>query len=234
MTDHQLTPPAAIMSAEDETAQTATQSIAHATRAAARAAAEEAEAMPARPWFRKKRFALPSAAVLLLGVLVVTTGGSDSTIVKAVTNTAQPAKANPASLTPAVAAMGESVRDGKFSFVVASVQPASKSFTDRFGVTQRAQGVFVTVRVNVTNIGYEARTLTATDLFLVDNQGKRFATSPAILSLGGAEKIFLHKINPGHTVNDAPVLFDLVPGTAIATIELHDSTSSTGVQVKLR
>jgi hypothetical protein len=88
--------------------------------------------------------------------------------------------------------------------------------------------------VNVTNIGYEARSLTATDLFLVDNQGKRFATSPAILALGGAEKVFLHKINPGHTVNDAPVLFDLVPGTAIATIELHDSTSSAGAKVKLR
>ena len=234
MTDHQLTSSPGLMSPEDGTAQTATQTTAHATRAAARAAAEEAQALPARSWFRKKRFVLPSAVVLLLGILVVTTGGSESAIVKAVTSTTQPTKANPANATAAVATIGQSVRDGKFSFVVASVEPVSKSFTDRFGVTQKAQGVFVTVRMSVTNIGYEARTLTATDLFLVDNEGKRFATSPAILTLGGAEDVFLHKINPGQTVNNAPVLFDLVPGTVVASIELHDSMSSTGVKVKLR
>jgi hypothetical protein len=234
MTNHQVSSSPGTKSLEDGTAKTPSQAAAHATRAAARAAAEEAQAVPARPWFRKKRFALPSAVVLLLGVLTVTTGGSDSAIFKAVTNAAQPTKANPANATAAVATIGESVRDGTFSFAVASVQPASKSFTDRFGVAQKAQGVFVTVRMNVTNIGYEARALTATDLFLVDTQGKRFATSPAILTLGGAEKVFLHKIDPGHTVNNAPVLFDLVPGTVIATLELHDSMSSTGVKVKLR
>ena len=234
MTDHQLTSSPGLMSPEDGTAQTATQTTAHATRAAVRAAAEEAQALPARSWFRKKRFVLPSAVVLLFAMLVVTTGGSESAIVKAVTSTTQPTKANPANATAAVATIGQSVRDGKFSFVVASVEPVSKSFTDRFGVTQKAQGVFVTVRMSVTNIGYEARTLTATDLFLVDNEGKRFATSPAILTLGGAEDVFLHKINPGQTVNNAPVLFDLVPGTVVASIELHDSMSSTGVKVKLR
>lgn len=168
MTDHQITPSPGVMSPEGGTAQSTAQTTSHATRAAARAAMDEAQAKPAPPWFRKKRFALPAAVVL------------------------------------------------------------------QFGVPQKAQGVFVTVRVSVTNIGYESRSLTATDLFLVDDQGKRFATSSAILTVGGAEKIFLHKVNPGHTVNDAPVLLDLVPGTAIATIELHDSTSSAGVKVKLR
>lgn len=134
---------------------------------------------------------------------------------------------------PATANMGKSVRDGKFSFVVTSAEQPSKSFTDRFGTRQSAQGEFVIVRVNVTNIGYDARTLTATDLYLVDEAGQRFATSSAISSLAGAEAIFSHKINPGHTVNNAPVLFDVAPGTVIASIELHDSMTSTGVRVRL-
>jgi len=77
------------------------------------------------------------------------------------------------------------------------------------------------------------RTLTATDQYLAGNKGQRFATSSAISSLAGAETIFAEKINPGHTVHDAPVLFDVPPGTTIASIELHDSVSSKGVKVAL-
>jgi len=117
---------------------------------------------------------------------------------------------------------------------VASMGQPSATLTDRLGATQTAQGVFVIVRVDVTNIGYEARTLTATDQFLVSDLGQRFATSAATTSLPGAEEILLEKINPGSTVNNAPLLFDVPPGTSIASVELHDSPSSVGVKVSLR
>lgn len=52
-------------------------------------------------------------------------------------------------------------------------------------------------------------------------------------SLAGAETIFHDTINPGRTVNNAPVLFDVEAGTVIASIELHDSMTSTGVRVRL-
>jgi hypothetical protein len=93
--------------------------------------------------------------------------------------------------------------------------------------------MFVVIRLNVTNIGYDPRTLTTTDQFLISDKGQRFATSATISSLAGAETIFLKKVNPGHTVYEAPMLFDVPPGTIIASIELHDSVSSTGVKVKL-
>jgi len=116
---------------------------------------------------------------------------------------------------------------------VTSVHRPSKTLTDRLGATDTAEGVYVIVRVDVTNIGYEARTLSATDQFLVDDSGQRFGTSSATSSLAGAETIFLEKINPGHTVRDAPLLFDVPAGTTIASIELHNSLSSTGVKVRL-
>jgi len=249
MTDHHRTPSSGTLCPEYGTPQITPQttgagtpaptpaaSTAAPTRAAARAAADAVlgrPTRPTRPWFRKKRLALPSAGILLFGIIIVTTGGNESGIVRSLPYTAELAGTSPTKAAPATATIGQSVRDGTFSFVVTSLQPPSKSFTNRFGTTEKAQGSFVTVRVNVTNIGYEARTLTPTNLFLVDSQGRRFAASSAILTLRGAEQIFLRKINPGHTVDNAPVLFDVAPQTAIANIELHDSVSSTGVKVRL-
>ena len=45
--------------------------------------------------------------------------------------------------------------------------------------------------------------------------------------------IFRQKVNPGSTVNDVPLLFDVPAGTSIADVELHGSLSSAGVKVTL-
>jgi len=193
----------------------------------------KAEDTAAQPWYMRKRVALPSAVVAAFAFIMITTGGNDSGLFRAVSNAAKPSAQGVPNAPPASAIMGQSVRDGKFAFMVTGMPKPAKTFTDRFGVKQSAQGIFVIVRIRVSNIGYDARSLNPTDLFLVDNQGKRFATSSAILTFGGAETIFLHKINPGHTVNNAPVVFDVAPGTVVSSIELHDSMTSRGVQVKL-
>jgi cell pole-organizing protein PopZ len=235
-------PPMAAQQPTGATAQVAARVRAEAEKA--REAAVEAQAVAdksrwkaedraAQPWYLRKRVALPSAVLAAFAFLMVTTGGNDSGLFRAVTNAAQPTSQAVPHAPPASAVMGQSVRDGKFAFMVTAMPKPAKSFTDRFGVKQSAQGIFVIVRVTVSNIGYDARSLDPTDLFLVDNQGKRFATSSAILTFSGAETIFLHDINPGHSVKNAPVLFDVAPGTVVASIELHDSPSSKGVQVKL-
>ena len=196
------------------------------------AAAQKAYNKAARPWFKKKRVALPSAIALLFLIIMISTGGNDPRIFDFTTSTLESHVEN-ATNAPASGAIGQSVRDGKFAFIVTSVRPPHKSLTNRLGTTETAQGEFVIVRVNVTNLGYEARTLTATDQFLISDKGQRFPTSAAISSLAGSEKIFLEKINPGHTVNDASLLFDVPAGTTISGVELHDSASSIGVKVKL-
>jgi hypothetical protein len=219
-----------------DTIQLPTRASAHAAtheRAAAENARTKAHHKAARFWYKEKRFALPLAVLAAFTVIMLTTGGNDSGLFRAVTSAAQPTAAIGLKAPPATATIGQSVRDGRFAFIVTGLQPPTKSITDRSGRTQTAQGVFVLVRLNVTNIGYESRSLHATDQFLIDTEGNRFATSSAISSMVGAETLFLQEINPGHTVNNAPVLFDVAPGTVVASIELHDSMNSTGVQVRL-
>ena len=63
--------------------------------------------------------------------------------------------------------------------------------------TQRtAQGEFVIVYVNVTNIGDKAQTLSSSGQVLINDKGQKFEPSSAIFSLPNAEKVFLENINP--------------------------------------
>jgi hypothetical protein len=199
--------------------------------AIAQVTAQQAYLRATRPWFRRKRFALPSAVVIVFLILMVSTGGNDPGIFDR-TRSAAEVDADIADNIPS-GALGQSVRDGRFAFTVTSPASYGNTIPSRSGTPEKAQGVFVIVRVDVTNIGYQATTLTATDQFLVSDKGQRFATSPAISALAGAETIFAENINPGHTVKGAPILFDVPAGVMITSIEFHDSVASTGVKVKL-
>jgi hypothetical protein len=250
MTDQQTTPSPGGMTPDEVTAQASAnttelvtalatvlatgRAAEHATAlAAALAAANRAYHKAQRPWFKKKRFSLPLAVLLVFLIIMISTGGNDPGIFDFTTSTLESQVESATNVAPASATIGQSVRDGKFAFIVTSVQPPEKLLTDRLGISETAQGEFVIVRVNVTNIGYEARTLTATDQFLISGKGQRFATSAAISSLKGSDQLFVEKINPGQTVYDAPLLFDVPAGTTMASIELHDSASSGGARVKL-
>jgi hypothetical protein len=204
-----------------------------AAQATARATAGQAHRQATRPWFKKKRIALPSAVILTFLILMLTTGGNDPGIFDFTTSAVESQVEIAANVPPPNATIGKSVRDGKFAFVVTSIQKSSRTITDRLGATETAQGVFVIIRIDVTNIGDQARTLNATDQYVVNDKGQRFATSSAISSVNGAETILVEKINPGRTVTNAPLLFDVPAGTTIASIELHDALSSTGAKVRL-
>jgi len=134
---------------------------------------------------------------------------------------------------PAAASIGKTTRDGTFAFVVTSAQRHGRTLASRSGTDQVAEGEFLIVQVNVTNVGGEARRLTATDQLVISDRGHRYAPSAAVTSLEDADKAFLTMINPGSTVIGAALLFDVPLGTRIASIELHASMSSTGVQVTL-
>jgi hypothetical protein len=210
--------------------------------AKAQAKAAKAYSKATRPWFKKKRIILPLALIVVIGISVAAKGGGDKGTSDSTTNASQPKAADapkadaPKAAAPKAAAVpgiGAKVRDGKFEFVVTGVERPGKSFAGEFGTTETAQGEFVIVRVNVSNIGNEAQTLMSTGQVLFNNKGQKFEPSTAILSLKGADKFFLQNINPGNTVKGAPLLFDVAPGTKIASVELHDSPFSGGVKVKV-
>jgi hypothetical protein len=122
--------------------------------------------------------------------------------------------------------IGHEVRDGKFAFVVTSVD-SSKVAGDPTSPNRQvtAQGVFVNVHLRVTNIGDRPQSFSASDQKLWSVRGQQFNAD--MMAAGNVE------INPGNGI-DATVSFDVPPGTQLARVELRDSASSGGVKVYLQ
>ena len=113
-----------------------------------------------------------------------------------------------------------------------AVERPGKTLVGKLNETLTAHGEFVVVRVNVTNVGNQAQSPDCSCQLLHNDEGREFEPSPVILSTTGALK-FVQQLDPGETVKDVLVLFDVAPGTKVVNIELHDSPFSQGVQVKL-
>lgn len=181
----------------------------------------------------------------IIGIFAIGGGGDDKEpAARTTTTTSAPsstaATTEPAETTtsappaePAAPGIGVPVRDGKFEFTVTGVERPGKVIGPEF-LQEEAQGEFIIVRVNVTNIGDEAQTLDATGQVLINDKGQELEASSAYFVLEDADKFFLENINPGNTVTGAPLLFDVAPGTVLDSIELHDSFFSGGVKVSLK
>ena len=214
MTNHQSTPSSWSTSPEDAAAQAAVQPGTQAT-------AEKARRKANRPWFKKKRFILP---LTLIAVVVIILAVNSRSGTRTVTS---PPKAK------AVAAdIGTKVRDGTFEYVVTGMERPGKTLTGKVGKTLTANGDFVIVHVDITNIGDVPQSPDCSCQRLVDDKGQEFEPSSAILSTLEALK-FVQLINPASTVDDVLMLFDVAPGSKVVAIELHDSPLSQGVRVNL-
>lgn len=133
----------------------------------------------------------------------------------------------------AAAVIGTPVRDGKFEFVVTGVERVGTIIGEGF-TEETAQGEYIIVRVNITNIGDEPQMLSTTGQVLYNDKAQKYEpSSDALFSLEGASDFYLEDINPGNSIVGAPLLFDVPPGTVLDKIELHDSMFSGGVDVSL-
>lgn len=186
------------------------------------------------------------AGLILISFLSSLGGGDDTASVPdtepAAAEPAAPAEAAPAeepapapepAVEPAAPGVGTAVRDGKFEFVVTGIERPGTTIGESF-MEETAQGEFIIVRVNVTNIGDEAQMLDSSSQKLFNEAGQEFSPSSAMFSLEDAQKAFLENINPGNSVTGAPLLFDVAPGTVLDSIELHDSMFSGGTTVSLK
>jgi hypothetical protein len=214
MTKNQHTPSSWSGSTEDVRAQST-------TRPAGQAAAEAVDRTAPRPWFKKKLLMLP-LALIAVAAITLAFSARDNTVTYT----------SPGTTTPATADIGTTVHDGAFNFVVTGVERPGKTLLGKLGTTLTAQGEFVIVRVDVTNVGNKEQRLGCSCQFLFSDTGQKFAPSPSILSTLDALK-YVQWIPPGSTVKDALVLFDVAPGTKAVHVELHDSPASQGVLVKL-
>jgi len=85
----------------------------------------------------------------------------------------------------------------------------------------------------VKNIGDEAQLFDGSSQNLLDTKGRTHsADSEAAIYLDESNS-FLNEINPGNKV-DGVVVFDIPKDATPATLELHDSMFSGGVQVAVK
>ncbi|UQX12292.1 DUF4352 domain-containing protein [Candidatus Mycobacterium methanotrophicum] len=125
------------------------------------------------------------------------------------------------------AVIGTPVRDGKFEFIVTSVDRSKTAGNPSNEYEQStAQGEYINVHLSVKNTGNEAQSYFASNQKLIVG-GKKFDAA-SILGLKGDGD----SINPGLGI-DTVVSFDVPVGTNPDSIELHDSAFSGGATVKL-
>ena len=126
--------------------------------------------------------------------------------------------------------IGDKVRDGKFEFTVLDTSKRAAVGENQF-LRQRAQGVYILVKVKVENIGDEPQMLDNTSQKLFDTKGRQFSTDTEAQIALDSEAL-MEDINPGNSVKGI-LVFDVPDGAKPAKLELHDSAFSGGVEVAL-
>jgi len=167
---------------------------------------------------------LAVAAFVISIVVNMTTVAAVDTAVKNI-DTGQGA---PATVT---GKLGQSVKDGSFTFVVHSVKCGMT--TSGGSLPSKPQGEFCAVNVSVTNHGTKAQTFDALEVKGFIGGSKYEADSGASAMANPNTSTFLNSINPGNSIN-AIVLIDVPVGKQLDTVELHDSLFSTGTSVSVK
>jgi hypothetical protein len=133
---------------------------------------------------------------------------------------------------PAAAKIGDPARDGKFEFTVTKLD-CGKASVGKDPLSERAQGQFCLVTLDVANIGKEPQSFSDSDQKAFDADGTEFSTNTtAGLYANKNADTFYKEINPGNKIT-AVLVFDVPKETKLAKLELHDSFLSGGVTVEL-
>lgn len=191
-----------------------------------------------KSWFSRHKIltgALAFFGVIIL-IVVISSSGKSSTKDDASTATSSdapvsakhPAKAaKPKKAAPGI---GDTVKDGRFKFVVTSITSKHKVGTEY--MNQTAQGKYLLIHVTVTNVGKSSQLFTDSNQELKDAEGRKYDADTSAAIYLGDSNAFLKEINPGNSVKGI-LLYDVPKDMKPTTIELHDSIFSGGVKVKL-
>ena len=172
------------------------------------------------PWYSRKRYLVP----ILLVVLVVLASLSWTL--------GRPPEPAPPPVAVVRGGVGTLVQDGWFRFTVRDVQDLGKTVGAGTAATATAEGTYVVVYVDVTNLDGVPRALGAANQRLLDPGGHAL-TATMEGGLPGTDAAFLRSVQPGQTSARVPLLFDVPHGFRRAAVELVGSPFSPGVRVSL-
>lgn len=220
----------------DQTPAEASNTDARTAKAEAKAAQAKAKAL--RPWFKKKRFIVPIAIVVVAGLANLANGGGSTSSVTSesgATDSSSEATTDAPEESEATAAgIGDTVGEGNFSFTVNSVECGLTTIgSDLLG--EEAQGEFCKIRVSVENTGNAAEYFDSSSQLVYDAEGREFeADVSAMIYLDEGDGVWIgDDINPGNKI-EATLLFDMPVGVAPVTIRLIEGYFGTGVDVSLK
>jgi hypothetical protein len=66
---------------------------------------------------------------------------------------------------------------------------------------------------------------------LIDSAGRQYASDSSAAVFNPSNMVTVMDMNPGFTIDDVKVPFDVPPGTPITAVEVHDSAFSGGTRV---
>nr|WP_221376747.1 DUF4352 domain-containing protein [Actinoplanes polyasparticus] len=129
--------------------------------------------------------------------------------------------------------LNKAVRDGTFAFTVSAVRCGVPKVGDEF-VDLEPQGSYCLVDVLVKNGGTTPEYFDSTSQKAYDGAGAEFDTDmQAEVFVNTNAQNFLDQINPGSQVKGT-LVFDVPSGTTLASLVLHESSSSPGARIALK
>ncbi len=129
--------------------------------------------------------------------------------------------------------IGQPAADGQFTFTVKEVKCGVKKVgPDMF--EEKAQGQFCLVTMDVENTGDSAQLFDASSQSGTTDTGAQVEADGAASIMANTDsQSFLEQINPGNTLKDVVVVYDIAPDQTLKTLILHDSAFSGGVTVNV-
>lgn len=182
-------------------------------------------------WLKKHKILTVIGAIVLLAIIGSAAGGGSNT------NTAKSngskAEASKTDTEVTLAKIGEAAADGKFEFVVKSVECGKTSVGGQY-LTKTPQGQYCLLNVTVKNIGDESQGLLSSNQKLFNAEGKQYAADDTATAYAAPDGgTWYSDINPGNSV-EGIIVFDLPKDQVPVSAELHDSSMSGGVIVNLQ
>lgn len=197
--------------------------------AKAEAKSANAHAKSQRPWYKKKRFAIPLGLIVLSIVASGGSGGDESATNDSAGTGGESASKSDDGKSGKV---GQALVNAGTTYTVTNVE-TTDAIGDPDMLGARADGVFVIVSLELTNTKDETKTFLDSSAKIVTADGKAYQTSDKALLSFGDESLMLKDIQPDLTTS-GKLAFELPPNKVSgSTLVVEDLFGSGEIKVDL-
>lgn len=183
-------------------------------------------------WFKKHKILTVIGIIVLLAIIGGAASGGNKSNNNTANNGSGVTKSEDKAAT--VAKLNKPARDGKFEFVVKSVECGKTTIGTNQYLTKNAQGQFCLMTIHVKNIGDKAQGFFGTNQKLLNAQNQQYAADDAAgVYIDQNYSTLFSNINPGNSV-EGVIVFDIPKDQTPVSAELHDSSFSDGVKINLQ